>query len=67
MDDGIWAIPDSNPQPLPCEDSFALGEGFIGWVIKVAHRSLKAPGSPSSAWATTYFLADGAARAARHF
>ena len=35
-----WAMGDSNPRPLPCEDTFALGEDFIGWVIKVTHRTL---------------------------
>jgi hypothetical protein len=35
-----WAIEDSNLWPLPCEDTFALGQGFIGWVIKGHQRTL---------------------------
>jgi len=31
---------DSNRRPLPCEDTFTLGDGFIGWVIKVAQLTL---------------------------
>lgn len=42
VEDDVEITYDPEIRPLPCEDTCALGVGFIGWVIKVAHRTLYA-------------------------